>query len=127
MAGPTGASILVVDNDEAIRQMVGTILELEGYPVAVAASGVEALKEIDREPPRLILLDMRMPEMNGWQFARALKDRHLHIPVVVMTAARDARQRAQEIGADDYLAKPFDIGELVSKVGRLYPGPPHAT
>jgi CheY-like chemotaxis protein len=119
---PIGDSILVVDNDAAIRQMVGSIIELEGYRVVTADNGAAALREIARARPGLILLDMRMPEMDGWEFARALRAHPARIPVVVMTAGRDPDQWAREIGAVDFLAKPFDIDELVSKVREHFAG-----
>jgi PleD family two-component response regulator len=83
--------ILVVDDDVAIREIVVEILELEGYPVEQAANGREALQHILNHPPSLILLDMRMPILDGWGVARALEQRGLRFPIVVMTAAHNAR------------------------------------
>jgi CheY-like chemotaxis protein len=122
VAFSTGGSILVVDDDPAIRETIVDILELEGYPVVGAADGAQALTQVEQALPWLILLDMRMPIMDGWAFSQVLKERHLRVPVVVMTAARDARPWAQQIGAEDYLAKPFDIDQLVSKVREHFAG-----
>jgi DNA-binding response OmpR family regulator len=126
MARCLGDSILVVDDERDIREGVADFLRLEGYPVVGAENGVAALAAIERARPRLILLDMRMPGMDGWALGRALKERGLRIPVVVMTAARNARLWAREIDADDYLPKPFDLEELLRKVQRFWPRPPPA-
>jgi DNA-binding NtrC family response regulator len=69
---------------------------------------------------------MRMPIMDGRAFSQVLKERHLRVPVVVMTAARDARPWAHQIGAEDYPAKPFGIDQLIATVERLDAQPPHA-
>lgn len=108
--------ILVVDDDSAIRATIVEILAAEGYETAGAANGAEALEMIEREAPRLVLLDMRMPVLDGWGLARALSERQLRLPILVMTAAQDARQWAAEIGAVGCLAKPFDLVELLDAV-----------
>jgi CheY-like chemotaxis protein len=111
--------ILVVDDDRSIREVVAEVLEAEGYAVQTAADGAEALRSVERRRPRLVLLDMRMPVMDGWGFAAALKERGLRLPVIVMSAAADARAWAEQVGADDYLAKPFALDELLAKVERV--------
>lgn len=122
----TDCPVLVVDDDQAIRELVTQILETEGYRVATATNGAEALAEleairqVDPECPSVILLDMRMPVLDGWGVARELKGRGLRIPIVVMTAARDAQVWAQEIGADGYLAKPFDLDDLLAAVSTIH-------
>ena len=110
--------ILVVDDDYAIRMAVSEILQFEGYSVATAANGAEALAAIERLKPSLVLLDMRMPVLDGWGFARALRERGVQVPTVIMTAAHDAAVWASEIGADGYLPKPFQIQELLDVVAR---------
>src|SRR6186997_2331894 len=105
--------ILVVDDDPAIRQTVAAILNLEGYPVESASNGEEALRMLERVHPAVVLLDMRMPVLDGWGFMRELKRRTLQPPVLVMTAARDARHWATEIGAQGHLSKPFDLEDLL--------------
>jgi CheY-like chemotaxis protein len=122
--GPQAASkltgpILVVDDDRAILVSVQEILELEGYPVVTATNGVEALRRIEEARPALILLDMRMPGLSGWDVARTLREQGIAVPVLVMTAAQDARRWADQIGADGYLAKPFDLDDLLVAVARL--------
>lgn len=114
-----GAPILVVDDDPSIRATVSAILEMEGYPVHSVEDGAQALEAVEQERPSLVLLDMRMPVLDGWGFARAIKERGLRLPILVMTAAQDARRWALEIGADGYLAKPFDLLDLLRAVERL--------
>src|SRR6476646_8084731 len=104
--------ILVVDDDDAIRDFVREALEFEGYPVETVADGAEALAAIEREHPGLVLLDMRMPVLDGWGVVAALREREIRLPVVVMTAAQDARRWADEVGAAAHLAKPFEIDDL---------------
>jgi CheY-like chemotaxis protein len=118
--------ILVVDDDSSIRHTLSEILEMEGYAVETASDGAEALAKVERARPALVLLDMRMPVMDGWGFAREVRARGLRLTILVMTAAQDARHWAQEIGADGYLAKPFDLMDLLNAVERLS-GPPAAS
>ena len=113
------APILIVDDDPNVLSTVADILEFEGYPVIRARNGEEGLECAQREPPRLVLLDMRMPVLDGWGFAQRLRERGQHLPIVVMTAAQDARRWAQEIGAAGYLAKPFDIATLLETIDRV--------
>ena len=114
--------VLVVDDDPGILSTVSDILEFEGYHVALAGNGVEGLRVVERVLPSLVLLDMRMPVMDGWGFARALKERGIVLPIVVMTAAQDARRWAQEIGAAGYVPKPFDMSDLLNCVAGLMNG-----
>ncbi len=111
--------ILVVDDDPSILETVSELLDMEGYRVETASNGADALRKIERARPRLVLLDMRMPILDGWGFARELKARGFTTPVVVMTAAQDARGWAAEIGALDYIAKPFELHELLSTLERV--------
>jgi two-component system chemotaxis response regulator CheY len=111
--------ILVVEDDPAILSTVADILEFEGYDVERAMNGVEALDVVERVRPRLVLLDMRMPVLDGWGFARTLDDRGIELPIIVMTAAQDARRWAQEIGAEGYVAKPFELTDLLAAIEGL--------
>ena len=90
MAEATTAPILVVEDDADIRETIAAILELEGYAVELASNGQEAVSAIDHQQPRLVLLDMRMPVLDGWGFARVVRERGLKVPIIVMTAAQDA-------------------------------------
>ena len=112
--------VLVVDDDAAIRQFIQIALEGSGYEVATAEDGQEALAAVRAAPPRVILLDMRMPIMDGWAFTRAYRETPPpNAPIVVLTAARDAGEYASDVNADAFLAKPFNLRELLGLVGRL--------
>ena len=115
--------VLVVDDDAAIRQFIQMALEGSGYEVTTAEDGQQALASVLREPPQLILLDMRMPVMDGWAFTRAYRETPPpHVPIVVLTAARDAGEYAGDVDADAFLAKPFNLRELLGLVARLVQG-----
>ena len=121
-AGTSGTSgqVLVVEDDPHMRQLVEEILSDEGYQVRTAQDGQAALEEVARELPGVILLDMRMPRMNGWEFAREFRERYgRRAPIVVLTAASDAGQRAAEIEAEGFLGKPFDLDDLIRVVERF--------
>ncbi|HEV2012110.1 MAG TPA: response regulator [Candidatus Limnocylindria bacterium] len=113
-----GAPILVVDDDPEILAMLRDFLEGEGLSVRTASNGAEALDALDELVPSIILLDMRMPVLDGWGFAERLRARQLTYPIVVMTAAESARRWAEEIGANGYIAKPFDVNELLQTIER---------
>ena len=100
-------------------ETVTAILALEGYAVETATNGREALEKVGRVRPKLVLLDMRMPVMDGWGFAREMKARGETVPIVVMTAAQDARRWANEIGAAAFVPKPFEVLDLLDTVERL--------
>lgn len=117
-AALTAGPILVVDDDEPIAATMAEILSTVGYKVEIAEDGKEALRAIEKTTPSLILLDMRMPVMNGWDFAAEARRRGITVPIVVVTAAESARRWAQEIGATGYLAKPFDLLDLLEVVRR---------
>ncbi len=115
--------VLIVEDDTDLLAMMEMVVLSDGYPVATAANGKEALDRITEDMPGLILLDMKMPIMDGWQFTEKFRVLYDHsVPIVVVTAARDAKIWAQEVGAEGYLAKPFDIDELIRTVERYYSG-----
>ena len=108
---------LVVDDDHDIAELVRLALTDEGYDVVIASNGSVALHAMRTEPFDLILLDMRMPVMDGWEFAREYHALPApRAPVVVVTAARDAAERAAEVQADGYISKPFSLEELLAVV-----------
>jgi DNA-binding response OmpR family regulator len=111
--------ILVVEDDETIAQAIDWCLSEEGYNPVIAHNGHEALAWLEQCVPCLILLDMKMPEMDGWAFAAAYRQlKAPHAPIIVLTAAQDSRRRAAEIDAADCIAKPFDIEHFLSVVRR---------
>jgi two-component system chemotaxis response regulator CheY len=105
--------ILVVDDDADLLFTVRELLLELGFAVRTAANGREALQELSRERPAAVLLDMRMPVMDGWGFAAELRKRGDTMPLVVMTAATDARSWAEQIHARAYVSKPFEPDEIV--------------
>jgi DNA-binding response OmpR family regulator len=113
--------ILVVDDDADVRVVMTTALEMEGYAVSVATDGAGALRAIADERPDLILLDLRMPGLSGWDVAEALKEGGVGVPILALGAAPDAGSAAAEIGAAGWIAKPFDVLDLLEKVARLCP------
>ena len=120
-----GGRVLVVDDDESIRDLLRLTLSEEGYEVTEAADGIAALESVDRSPPGLILLDLRMPRLDGWGFYRAYRRRPgPHAPIMVITAARDAKASAAALSPEAVLDKPFDLDELTGLVKRLLPPQP---
>ncbi|HVH40751.1 MAG TPA: response regulator [Labilithrix sp.] len=114
------ASVLIVEDDASLRELLAMMLEGEGLSVETAANGKEALEVLARRPPGVILLDMRMPIMDGWQFCREMDRRGGRRPaVVVVTAATDPATRAREVRADAWLSKPFDRETLVALIHRM--------
>ena len=113
-------SVLVVDDDPDIRDFLSMVLEAEGYRVACARDGREALDRVRRDPPDAILLDIMMPRMDGWRFLKEhrMLSAECRCPVLAMSAA-GGRYMARELGARDFLAKPFDLDTLFGKVAAL--------
>ncbi len=128
-AGPsTGrGSILVVEDDPDLLSLMEMILQGEGWRVRTAREGREALARVKEELPSLVFLDRRLPGLNGWEFAREFRARYGAVsPIVVVTAAEDARRRAEEIGAQGWLAKPFEIDDVLAAAAR-WAGAPTAS
>ena len=111
--------ILVVDDDPDLRQFLQLMLTSMGFEVTTAANGQEALDVLESHDPDLILLDMKMPVMDGWEFSRALETRDARPPIVVLTAAPDPAARAAEVHADGWLGKPFENEELEATVRKF--------
>jgi CheY-like chemotaxis protein len=115
------APILIVDDDAGVRATIARILEDESYEVVEATDGIDALATLDGLLPALILLDLTMPRMDGWEFVAEVERLGLRssIPLVVLTADGHARQKATQLGADGYLPKPFDVDALIEVITRL--------
>jgi len=118
-----GALVLVVDDEPSIRETVGFILEMEGFRIAMAEDGEQALEQVARLRPPVVLLDAMMPRRDGFDVCRTIKsDAALTGTRVVMLTAmgqkRD-RERAAEAGADHFVTKPFDEAELLALLRRL--------
>ncbi len=115
--------VLVVDDDPDILQTLGLCLSSEGYRVLMAANGKEALDILDREHPSVILLDLMMPVMDGWQFVAELEHRGWRdVPLLILSADRSVQGHAKQLRANAHLAKPFDLDELLGKVQQLTGG-----
>jgi DNA-binding response OmpR family regulator len=117
--------ILIVDDDPAILDLIAQLLADEGYAILTANGGQAAVDLAIQHLPRLILLDLMMPEMNGWQVVDVLKStsRTRAIPILLLSARRDMNITARELGVTDYLAKPFDLDELLGCVDRILKRP----
>jgi DNA-binding response OmpR family regulator len=112
--------ILVADDDQDIRQLLRTLLERTGATVRDAADGREALRAFHSWRPELVLLDVSMPELDGWQVLERIRDMS-DVPVLMLTARADELERVRGLhsGADDYVVKPFGRQELVARVHAL--------
>lgn len=111
--------VLVVDDDLAIRRAIALLLEDERYAVVTAANGLEALDRITEERPAVVLLDLQMPVLSGWEVLRHLQAQESDIPVVVMTAGHLAPVEARTHQAAGFLAKPFAIEDVLAVVERF--------
>ncbi len=110
--------ILVVDDEQQIRDLLDNFLKGEGYEVIVAADGNEAIKLAVTENPQVIVLDIKMPEVDGLEVCKRLKEKEKtrFIPVIVITGYEDNKMEALDAGADDFVNKPFDMAELSIRV-----------
>jgi DNA-binding response OmpR family regulator len=117
-----GDRILVVDDDESIRHIVRLCLTDEGYEVSEAANGEAALRVLTHVSPNLILLDLRMPVMDGWEFARRYRESPgPHAPIVAFVAALNVQQEVAGLDSVAVLSKPFDLDELLVAVRTQLP------
>jgi len=117
--GSNGArDVLVVDDDLHLTEIISDVLEAEGHTARKASNGLEALDLIKERKPAIILLDLMMPVMNGWELADRLRSNPdwADIPVVVITATYQADRKQQVAGAKAVITKPFDIDQLVNAV-----------
>jgi DNA-binding response OmpR family regulator len=110
-------SVLVVDDDVHILRMMQRILELEGYRTLMASSGETALGVFDEEPPGLVLLDIMMPDMDGYTVCQRIRE-FSPVPIIMVTARGNEEEKIKglDAGADDYVTKPFSSKELVARV-----------
>jgi CheY-like chemotaxis protein len=121
------AKILVVDDEEDITRVVVKIMESRGHTVTTATDGLEALDRVVEDLPDVVILDVNLPKMDGFEVCKQIKSNELtsHIPVVIMTAAYVRVEDAEHgtaLGADEYVVKPFLREVLVHNVERLIPG-----
>lgn len=112
------ARLLVVEDEAHLAETIADNLELEGYTVEVVGDGLRALERVRAEPPALILLDVMLPGIDGFELCERLRAEGCLVPVLFLTARNegDDRVRGLELGGDDYLGKPFDLRELILRV-----------
>lgn len=110
-------TILIVDDDLQLLQLVALNLELEGYAVLLAGDGKQALSQIERHAPDLVLLDVMMPRMDGFTVCHRVRE-FSTIPIIIVTAKGRSQDKVRglNLGADDYLTKPLDMDELLARV-----------
>jgi excisionase family DNA binding protein len=129
-SGPTaerepGPSVLIVDDDPNLREYIRVNLDLAGYSVREAANAEEGLAALEDQPPDLILLDVMMPEVDGWEMLRRMQERHGvgAFPVIMFSGKVDDRVREQATsqGARGFLGKPFDPEQLIESTKQLLP------
>lgn len=113
-------SIMVVDDDFNICELIRLILKKEDFKVIVANDGISALEKLEIDKINLIILDIMMPNMDGWEFCKEVR-KFSNIPIIMLTAKSEINQKVKgfDIGADDYLTKPFEPEELVARVKAL--------
>ncbi len=114
----TNKKIIVCDDDEGILDMLTFVLEDSGYNVIAEPNSLNVLQLVKKERPDLLMVDLWMPVLSGDQVVKRLKaeDSTRNIPVIVISASTDGKKIAYEAGADRYIAKPFDIDQLIDKV-----------
>jgi excisionase family DNA binding protein len=123
--GPRGGGplVLVVDDDARLREFMRVNLEMEGYSVREAASADEALEALEDQAPELVLLDVVMPGVDGWQMLQRMQERHGSIPVIMFSGKVDDESAAdaEKRGARAFVGKPFDPQQLIERAKQLVP------
>ena len=105
-------AVLVADDHAGIREVIDTLLSMEGYEVIQASNGVAVFEVLATRRPDLILLDLAMPQLDGWKVMGVIREQQIHIPVIIVAATLHAAEYAAELGADGSLVKPFAAADL---------------
>jgi DNA-binding NtrC family response regulator len=115
------SKILVVDDEEALRTVLSSELASEGYDVRAAADGQEAIAELEKDSYHLMLLDIKMPRMNGFEVLKYVKERHPKTKVVMLTGFADLKNalESKKLGAEDFVSKPYDLVDLLTTIERV--------
>lgn len=110
--------VLVIDDEPAIRKLLRTGLSTQGYEITDARNGRTALEALEGEPPDLIILDLGLPDMSGHELLRLIREKHEHVPILVLSSREDERGKVEalDFGADDYVTKPFGMNELLARM-----------
>src|SRR5687768_12597678 len=111
------ASVLIIEDDPALLRGLKDNFHAQGYRVRTCTDGEQALRMLLQNPPDLVLLDIMLPKMNGYEICRAARARELDVPIIMLTAKGQEEDivRGLELGADDYVTKPFGIRELMAR------------
>lgn len=118
---PDRNKILVVDDEEALRTVLSSELASEGYDVGTAADGADAISILQKEAYQLVLLDIKMPHMNGIEVLKHIKDKFPHTKVIMLTAFADLKNaiESKKHGAEDFVSKPYDLVDLLTTIERV--------
>lgn len=110
--------LLVVDDDEHIRELVSVFLQNEGLSILEAVDGVDALSKLESEKIDMVIMDIMMPNMDGWELCREIRKLNNDLPILMLTAKGETAQKVKgfNLGTDDYLVKPFEPAELIVRV-----------
>ncbi len=113
--------ILVVDDEDALRTVLSAELSGEGYDVGTAADGVEAVAMLQKARYQLVLLDIKMPNMNGFEVLKVIKDKHPGTKVIMLTGFADLKNaiESKKLGAEDFVSKPYDLVDLLTTIERV--------
>ncbi len=113
--------ILVVDDEDALRTVLSAELNSEGYDVGTAADGMEALTELQKSPYDLVLLDIKMPNMNGFEVLKVIKEKYSGTKVIMLTGFADLKNaiESKKLGAEDFVSKPYDLVDLLTTIDRV--------
>ena len=119
--GSTKAQILVVDDEEGVRELLGDALRVAGYSVRGASDGMSALTALRNAPADLLIIDINMPVLDGFELLEQLRSKGDQTPALMLSARgdRDDKTRGLRLGADDYVTKPFGLEELLLRVGAI--------
>ena len=121
-AHPVSTPLLVIEDDPQLRLLMALLLEDEGYPVQVAADGLDAIQRLQAGRPSLVILDLNLPSVNGDEVGARIRARYgPTLPIIMVTASRRGAEEAASLGAA-YLRKPFDVDELLTMVWRCLAG-----
>ena len=112
-------TILLADDDPSVRTMVGRVLQMERYQVVAASTGNEAIAQFMKRPPDLVLLDLNMPEKDGWEAWRVMSSSYPRVPVIVITARPNQYDHANRVQIDAFMEKPLDLGLLLQTITDL--------
>ncbi|HUB97596.1 MAG TPA: response regulator transcription factor [Stellaceae bacterium] len=118
MSGPAGLSVLIVDDEPAIRRFLRTSLDVQGFRVVESNDGADALDQLRRNAIDVLVLDLGLPGIDGFEVIRRLRGQGSTLPVIVLSSRTDERGKVEalDLGADDYVTKPFGIDELLARI-----------